>query len=225
MKFIVALALFLPLCATLDVTARRYVLAENASKFYTELDNRHENVTLSIDPHATALVLIDVWVYTSNDRTPSSLHGPIPKEMGKLKALKCMYFSHNNLNGSIPKELEGLTELQVFLMRCNQLSGELIDFSKLTKLRNVWFDTNAGLTGALDGLGQLRGLTFLQASHNPGIGGPVPASLCGVDCDAAATGVTCADELPQGCCGISSCGKAPAAPPPPPSTMGECFPQ
>jgi hypothetical protein len=61
MKFIVALALFLPLCATLDVTARRYVLAENASKFYTELDNRHENVTLSIDPHATALVLIDVW--------------------------------------------------------------------------------------------------------------------------------------------------------------------
>ena len=47
MKFIVALALFLPLCAALDVTARRYVLAENASKFYTELDNRHENVTLS----------------------------------------------------------------------------------------------------------------------------------------------------------------------------------
>ena len=52
MKFI-ALALFLPLCAALNVTARRYVLAENASKFYTELDNRHENVTLSIDPHAT----------------------------------------------------------------------------------------------------------------------------------------------------------------------------
>ena len=110
-------------------------------------------------------------------------------------------------------------------MRCNQLSGELINFSKLTKLRNVWFDTNAGLTGALDGLGQLKGLTFLQASHNPGIGGPLPVSLCAVDCDAAATGVTCADELPQGCCGISSCGKAPAAPPPPPSTMGECFPQ
>ena len=76
------------------------------------------------------------------------------------------------MNGSIPKELGGLTELQVFLMRCNQLSGELIDFSKLTKLRNVWFDTNAGLTGALGGLGQLQGLTFLQASHNPGIGGP-----------------------------------------------------
>ena len=52
MKFI-ALALFLPLCAALNVTARRYVLAENASKFYTELDNRHENVTLSIDPRRT----------------------------------------------------------------------------------------------------------------------------------------------------------------------------
>ena len=56
-----ALALLLPLCAAIDVAARRYVLAENASKFYTELDNRHENVTLSIDPHATALILIDVW--------------------------------------------------------------------------------------------------------------------------------------------------------------------
>ena len=63
MKFI-ALALFLQLCAALDVTARRYVLAENASKFYTELDNRHENVTLSIDPHATALILICL-LYTS----------------------------------------------------------------------------------------------------------------------------------------------------------------
>ena len=39
MKYI-ALALLLPLCAALDVAARRYVLAENASKFYTELDNR-----------------------------------------------------------------------------------------------------------------------------------------------------------------------------------------
>ena len=54
MKFIVALALFLPLCAALDVTARRYVLAEHASKFYTDLANRHENVTLSIDPHGEA---------------------------------------------------------------------------------------------------------------------------------------------------------------------------
>ena len=58
MKFIVALALFLPLCAALDVRARRYVLAENASKFYTELDNHHENVTLSIDPHALSLIHI-----------------------------------------------------------------------------------------------------------------------------------------------------------------------
>ena len=49
MKFI-ALALTLPLCASLNVAARRYVLAENASKFYTELDNRHENVTLHVVP-------------------------------------------------------------------------------------------------------------------------------------------------------------------------------
>ena len=164
-------------------------------------------------------------LYTSNDRTPSSLHGAIPTEVGKLKALKCMYFSHNRLNGSIPTELEQLSELQVFLMRCNQLSGKLIDFSKLPKLRNVWFDTNSGLTGGLDGLGELTGLTFLQASNNPGIVGPLPASLCGIECDALGTGVTCAAALPEGCCGIASCGTGKPAAPPPPSSMGECFPQ
>ena len=46
------------------------------------------------------------------------------------------------------RRAEGLSELQVFLMRCNQLSGPLIDFTRLTKLRNVWFDTNQ-LTGSL----------------------------------------------------------------------------
>jgi hypothetical protein len=164
-------------------------------------------------------------LYTSNDRTPSNLHGPIPTAIGKLTELKCLYFSHNNLSGRMPTELQGLTKLQVFLMRCNQLSGPLIDFTKLPLLRNVWFDTNEGLTGTLAGLGRLTQLTFLQASHIPGLGGAVPLSLCNLKCDAAATNVTCSASLPKGCCGIASCGAAPPAPPPPPSTMGECFPQ
>ena len=110
-----------------------------------------------------------------------------------------------------------------FLMRCNQLSGPLISFDRLTKLRNVWFDTNH-LTGTLESVGTLPHLTFLQASNNEGIAGALPAALCGIDCRAGGTNVTCAKALPTGCCHIAHCGAAPPVPPAP-STMGECFPQ
>ena len=122
-------------------------------------------------------------------------------------------------------EMQKLTNLQVFLMRHNQLSGPLIDFAPLTKLRNVWLDTNVGLTGTLESLGKLPQLTFLQASNIPGIIGSMPQSLCGIDCHAQSTNVTCDASLPKGCCLILSCGAASPAPTPPPTSMGECFPQ
>ena len=36
-------------------------------------------------------------LYTSNDASPSSLSGSLPRELGRLSQLQCMYFSHNNL--------------------------------------------------------------------------------------------------------------------------------
>ena len=164
-------------------------------------------------------------LYTSNDATPSALHGSIPSELGSLAHLKCLYLSHNQLSGEMPTQLQRLTNLQVFLMRKNQLSGGLIDFTPLTKLRNVWFDTNANLTGNLSSLASLPMLTFLQASHNGGLAGDLPAPLCGIKCEAQATSVRCDEALPKRCCGIPACGAAPTAPKPPPSTMGECNPQ
>ena len=77
----------------------------------------------------------------------------------------------------------------------------------------------------LSALGKLPKLTFLQASNNPGIVGDLPMHLCTVECRAGGTNVTCASDLPKGCCHMSKCGAAPAAPPPPPASMGECFPQ
>ena len=162
-------------------------------------------------------------LYMSNDKTPSHLNGPIPAALGSLRNLKCIYFSHTGVEGEIPVELENLVNLQVFLMRCNKLVGPLIDFTKLPKLLNVWFDTN-NLTGTLSGLGGLTNLTFLQAS-NTALTGPVPASLCNIKCDAAGSDVTCDPSLPKGCCEVSSCGSGKPAPPPPPPSMGECFPQ
>jgi len=163
-------------------------------------------------------------LYLSNDRTPSHLHGKIPATLGLLRRLKCLYLSHTGVSGAIPVELQQLTNLQVFLMRSNNLTGPLIDFSGLRLLRNVWFDTQ-GLTGSLDSLATLPNLTFLQASNNAGINGSLPAHLCGIDCNAGGTNVDCSAALSANCCRVTGCGKGPKAPPPPPSSMGECFPQ
>ena len=166
-------------------------------------------------------------LYTSNDVSNSALVGTIPDAIGALTKLKCLYFSHNQLEGTIPAALERLTDLQVFLMRCNKLEGILPDFAKLPQLRNVWFDSQgsaAKLTGSLASLGALRNLTFLQASNNA-FDGVLPASLCGIDCNAAGNAnISCPLPTP-GCCKVTTCGPAPAPAKPPPSSMGECFPQ
>ena len=170
----------------------------------------------------SSLTLLE-HLYASNDKTPSHLQGSIPRSIGTLTRLKCLYFSHTGVSGEIPRELENLVNLQVFLMRCNNLTGPLVDFSKLPHLKNVWFDSQP-LTGDLTALGALKNLTFLQASKT-NVSGAVPAHLCDIDCDAAGTAVSCDASLPQGCCSIPTCGHGPKAPPPPPSSMGECFPQ
>ena len=140
-----------------------------------------------------------------------------------------MYFSHTGIGGQLPRSLENLVDLEVFLVRGNRLEGPLIDFSKLKRLKNVWFDTQAGgkLTGTLAGLATLKNLTFLQASNNAGLSGDLPAELCKIECDAHGDpGITCQTDLPQGCCNRGVfCGKAPKARKPNPSSMGECFPQ
>lgn len=165
---------------------------------------------------------LEHW-YSSNDLTQSYLSGTLPPEFGNLKNLKCMYFSHNQISGTIPRTFEGLTSLQVFLMRCNHLSGPLIDFSRLTHLKNVWFDSQ-NLTGSLASLSTLNNLTFLQASNNK-LTGAIPTSLCrlGAECSAEGNALSCPLPSP-GCCKVSTCGKVPALPSKA-SSMGECYPQ
>ena len=62
------LSVQLACAAAIEVVARRYVLADNASTFQTEADNAFVNTTLTLDPKKTALVLIDVW---DDSKSPS----------------------------------------------------------------------------------------------------------------------------------------------------------
>jgi hypothetical protein len=163
-------------------------------------------------------------LYTSNDVSPSSLTGTMPASIGSLSHLKCMYFSHNQLTGTIPRTFEQLTNLEAFLMRKNKLRGELINFSPLKALLNVWFDGQS-LTGNLTSLGMLPNITLLHAENNL-LSGSIPAHLCGVQCHANGNqDISC--PLPtKGCCGVTKCSVLkPPTPAPPPSTMGECYPQ
>ena len=100
----------------------------------------------------------------------------------------------------------------------------------MPQLLNVWFDSPSklqNLSGDLSALGSLQNLTFLQASGNS-LNGPVPGALCEIDCDAArqrGPGLECPLPTP-GCCRVAHCGPLPTpSPTPPPSTMGECYPQ
>ena len=52
--------------SAIDIAARRYTLAESASAFLTEADNKYVNETITIEPRATALVMVDVWDDTSS---------------------------------------------------------------------------------------------------------------------------------------------------------------
>ena len=172
-------------------------------------------------------VSLEVLNFGEDWRNNNKFTSGIPSEWGALTNLKCLYFSHNQLEGTIPAALERLTALQVFLMRCNKLEGTLPNFAKLPLLRNVWFDSQASaakLSGSLASLGALRNLTFLQASNNA-FEGALPPNLCDINCDAAGNAnISC--PLPKpGCCKVTACGPAPAPVKPPPSTMGECFPQ
>lgn len=59
---VVALLATLPVrLSALNVTARRFHVADNASQFSTELDNKYVAEQLVLNPSATALVLVDVW--------------------------------------------------------------------------------------------------------------------------------------------------------------------
>ncbi len=66
------------------------------------------------------------------------LTGEIPKEIGKLTNLKCLYLHNNQLTGEIPKEIVKLINLQYLYLFINQLSGEIPkEIGKLINLK--WF--------------------------------------------------------------------------------------
>ena len=141
------------------------------------------------------------------DLAANELTGSIPPELGNLPNLEAIRLGHNKLTGSIPPEL-GKPTRQIYTLDLynNQLTGSIPPaLGQLTHLRDLNLSGN-GLTGSIppelgrlarlealdiefnqltgsipDELGELAGLKSLKLTGNPGLTGPMPASLTRLD--------------------------------------------
>uniref|UniRef100_A0A7S4MR09 Uncharacterized protein n=1 Tax=Vannella robusta TaxID=1487602 RepID=A0A7S4MR09_9EUKA len=55
----------------------------------------------------------------------NELEGCIPRELGSLTELRRLGLGNNKLRGEIPQELENLENLRYLNLRCNQLDGTI----------------------------------------------------------------------------------------------------
>ncbi|RLN22143.1 protein TOO MANY MOUTHS [Panicum miliaceum] len=125
--------------------------------------------------------------------------GPIPAEIGNLKALRVLDLHGNQLTSAIPATLQSLIHLQMLDLSYNRLAGPVPQF-KFQRLSILDLSHNAlqgpvpaslgqcrsllkidlsqnGLAGTIpDTLGDLSELMLLDLSHN-GLSGPIPAAL------------------------------------------------
>ena len=115
----------------------------------------------------------------------TSMSGSIPHEIGNLKKLMRLNVSQSGIGGEIPVELGQCQELLQFMaFKCN-LSGTLPDIWDLPKLQSVMLHTNPGLTGPLPAsLGKLKKISTAGPSiqiYNCNITGNIPESFAELD--------------------------------------------
>ncbi|CAL4955876.1 unnamed protein product [Urochloa decumbens] len=126
--------------------------------------------------------------------------GPIPAELGNLRALRVLDLHGNDLSSAIPTTLQSLTHLQMLDLSYNRLAGAVPDFRFHRRLSVLDLSHNALqgpvpaslgqcrsllkidlsqnlLSGTIpDALGDLSELILLDLSHNA-LSGPIPAAL------------------------------------------------
>lgn len=87
-------------------------------------------------------------VFTSIDLSSNNFYGPIPGEIGQLRALYVLNLSHNALTGEIPSSVGNLQQLESLDLSSNNISGSIpASLIKLTFLSflNLSFNQLVGM--------------------------------------------------------------------------------
>jgi Leucine-rich repeat (LRR) protein len=109
----------------------------------------------------------------------NQLEGPLPANLGRLKALKIFYSEENNLVGSIDSELFGLPALEQVWLYNNGLSGNIPSIqSSAVALQQVYLNDN-DLSGSLEDFlsNAPTTLQYVDVSQNSALQGSIPSSV------------------------------------------------
>ena len=142
---------------------------------------QNDNLTGSLSPKLGQLTeLTELYV----DRN-ANLAGNIPAEIGNLKKLARLNISQTGIGGEIPAELGQCESLLQFMAFKTNLSGNLPDIWDMPVLQTVMLHTNPGLTGPLPAsLGKLKSLENGTAPsiqiYDCNITGTIPDSFAGL---------------------------------------------
>ena len=142
---------------------------------------QNDNLTGSLSSKIAQLTqLTELYV----DRN-ANMTGGIPKEIGNLKKLMRLNISQSGIGGEIPAELGQCESLIQFMAFKTNLSGNLPDIWDMPVLQTVMLHTNPGLTGPLPAsLGKLKSLEIGTAPsiqiNDCNLTGTIPDSFAGL---------------------------------------------
>lgn len=139
---------------------------------------QNNNLTGTLPPGLAKLTnLTELYI----DRN-KNLGGTLPENIGDMTSLVSINIAQTGIGGSIPQSLSKCTSLKNFMAYSNQLSGEIPDFwDQLPNIGVLQLYGNPGLTGPLPAsMGSLKAATGIQLK-DCNFTGNIPASFSGLE--------------------------------------------